>query len=81
MVHVVADEKATKEFVLPVSWAVFSKISVQADSLEEAFAWAEEHLDDIPLDTECDYVDGSYELTADCPEECEIYNTSACKKE
>ena len=74
MVHVVANSNADKEFIIPVTWEVFSRIKVQAATLEEAFSWAEEHLDEIPLGDDTDYVDGSYELSAEGAEECEIYN-------
>lgn len=79
MVHVTANE-AEQEFIIPVTWSVFSKIKVQANSLEEAFEWAKEHLDEIPLDDETDYVDGSYEISADSVEECELYNRPVSKK-
>lgn len=80
MVYVVANENAKEEFVLPVSWQVFSQIKVQANSLEEAFEWAKEHLDEIPLDTDADYVDASYEISAESPEECELYNSQSRDK-
>lgn len=74
MVHVVANTEAKQEFILPVIWQVFSRIKVQANSLEEAFEWAEEHLDEIPLGDDTGYIDGSYEISAESPEECELYN-------
>ena len=76
MVHIVANKNTDKEFILPVTWQVFSRIKVQAESLDEAFNWARNHIDEIPLDSDTDYVDGSYEISAESPEECEIYNRS-----
>jgi len=77
MVDVVANEKATKEFVIPVGWEVFGKIRVQADTIEEAFEWAKEHMDEIPLDddpNDITYVDGSYYIGTENVDECMLYN-------
>ena len=74
MVHVVANKNAEKEYKIPVTWEVFSTIKVQAETLEKAYDWAQEHLDEIPLGDNTDYVDGSYQISADSPEACEIYN-------
>ena len=74
MIHVVANKESNEEFVIPVTWSVFSRVKVQASSLKEAFEWAKEHADEIPLDTDSEYVDASYEISADSVEECEIYN-------
>lgn len=72
-VSVVANENAKKEFIIPVSWEVSDTIKVQAETLEEAYEWAMENIDEIPLGDEPYYIDGSYEITADSPEECECY--------
>lgn len=74
MVYVEADKTAKEEFVLPVSWEVYSKIKVQANSLEEAINYAKEHIDEIDLDEyDNSYVDGSYKINVDSVEEAEIY--------
>jgi len=51
-------KNAKRIFKLPVSWEVFSYVEVESDSLEEAFDWAKENIDIIPLSSEWDYVDG-----------------------
>ncbi len=62
-----------KEFKIPVTWSVFDTVKVQADSLEEAYNYVAENLDEIPLGDEPNYIDGSYEISAAGPEECLIY--------
>ena len=54
-----------QEFVIGVSWEVQSTITIKANSREEALKYAEEHLDDIPLPTENDYIDGSFKVEMD----------------
>lgn len=54
-----------KTFVVPVTWEVYSTISVEAESLEEALAYVKQNSDDIPLCTETEYVDGSYRIEED----------------
>lgn len=50
------------EYIIPVSWEVYSTIKVKgAKNLEEAVEYAEEHIDDIPLG-EGEYIDGSYKI-------------------
>ena len=49
-----------RDFIIPVSWEVYSTITVSANSLEEAIEFAKEHADDIPLCTDNEYVDGTY---------------------
>jgi len=75
MIHagqsVVADSKAKKSFLIPVSWEVQDFVRVQADSLEEAVEYLTEHSDEVPLGTEPEYVDGSYKIGS--YEECECY--------
>lgn len=75
MVRLVASHDAKQEFIISVSWRVLSKIKIQANSLEEALSWAKENIDEIPLDNEWDYEDGSYQIDAENPEDCEIYNS------
>lgn len=57
-----------KSFKIPVSWEVCDEIEVQADSLEEALEWAQEHSDEIPLGIYPEYVDGSYRVDCDMAE-------------
>ena len=59
----------TGEYIIPVSWEVYSKIIVKANNLEEALKKAEEQIDEIPLPSSYyqDYVDGSFKI--DVPDE------------
>lgn len=58
-----ANEK--KRFVIPVSWEVYSTITVEANSLEEAIAYCKENSDEIPLSSDTQYIDGSYRIDAE----------------
>ena len=68
---VVANPQGKKGFPIPVTWEACDTVRVQADSLEEAYEWVQEHSDEIPLGTEPGYVDGSYKI-GDF-DECEAY--------
>ena len=59
----------TGEYIIPVSWEVYSRIIVKANNLEEALKKAEEQIDEIPLPSSYyqDYVDGSFKI--DVPDE------------
>lgn len=59
---ILGKENTNRTFTIPVTWEVYDHIEVQADSLEEAIEWAKEHSDEIPLGTDPEYVDGSYEI-------------------
>lgn len=69
----IANKNANTEFEIPVTWQVFDKVTVQANSLEEAYKYVQEHLDDIPLGSDPDYVDASYEISADEVDDCIYY--------
>ena len=71
-VNITANEKAKNEYEIPVTWSVYDKVKVQADSLEEAYEYLKLHLDEIPLGEDADYVDGSYEISAS-KEDCVFY--------
>ena len=49
-----------KVWIIPVEWSVYSTIQVEADTLEEAIAKFNNQIDDIPLPTDCEYIDGSF---------------------
>lgn len=49
-----------KTWIIPVEWSVYSTVQVEADTLEEAIAKFNEQIDDIPLPTDCEYIDGSF---------------------
>ena len=62
MVYGVADKNAKKEFIIPIYWQVAGRLKVQANSLEEALDWANEHEDEIELDSDAEYLDGTFEI-------------------
>ena len=62
MVYGVADKNAKKEFIIPIYWQVAGRLKVQANSLEEALEWANEHEDEIELDSDAEYLDGTFEI-------------------
>lgn len=75
-IFVTADEKAKTEFAIPVAWELYDMVKVQAKSLEEAYNYVQEHLDDIPFGDDGSYVDGSYEITVNNSVECICYQNT-----
>lgn len=51
-----------RKYYIPVSWEVWDKVEIQAESLEDAVKYVKENIDDIPLGTEPEYIDGSYKI-------------------
>lgn len=51
-----------KRFYIPVEWSVWDKIEIEAYTIEEAVQWVKEHIDEIPLGTDPEYIDGSYRI-------------------
>lgn len=51
-----------KKFSLPVIWSVWDKVEIEAETLEEAIKKFKDKIDEIPLGTEPEYIDGSYQL-------------------
>ncbi len=51
-----------KKFSIPVTWEVWDKIEVEAETIEEAIKYVKENIDEIPLGTEPEYIDGSYRI-------------------
>lgn len=51
-----------KKFSIPVNWEVWDKVEVEAETIEEAIQWLKDHIDEIPLGTEPEYIDGSYKI-------------------
>ncbi len=49
-------------YLIPVSWSVYSTIRVKADNLEMAVKLAKAHMDEIPLCSDSEYIDGSYKI-------------------
>ena len=51
-----------KKFSIPVTWEVWDKIEVEAETIEEAIQYVKDNLDTIPLGTDPEYIDGSYRI-------------------
>lgn len=51
-----------KKFSIPVTWEVWDKIEVEAETIEEAIQYVKDNLDTIPLGSEPEYIDGSYKI-------------------
>ena len=51
-----------KKFSIPVTWEVWDKIEVVAETIEDAIKYVKENIDLIPLGTEPEYIDGSYKI-------------------
>ena len=51
-----------KKFSIPVTWEVWDRVEVEAETLEEAIKYVKENIDTIPLGTEPEYIDGSYKI-------------------
>lgn len=51
-----------KKFSIPVTWEVWDKIEVEAETIEEAIQYVKDNLDTIPLGSESEYIDGSYKI-------------------
>lgn len=56
------NEKRKKTFSIPVTWEVWDRVEVEAETLEEAIRYVKENIDIIPLGTEPEYIDGSYKI-------------------
>lgn len=56
-----------KIFKIPVTWEAYGTVEIQADSAEEALMLAQliETKEGLPLPTEHEYVDGSFEINED----------------
>ena len=54
-----------KAFRFGVSWEMYGEIEIEAETLEEAIAIAKATEDEIPLPTDGDYVDDSFEVDYD----------------
>lgn len=51
-----------KKFSIPVTWEVWDRVEVEAESIEEAIKYVKKNIDLIPLGTEPEYIDGSYKI-------------------
>lgn len=62
---------------LPVCWEVCGFVEVEANSIDDAMDIFQETSDHIPLPTDADYVDGSFDLSCYEPEVIQVYNPDA----
>lgn len=53
------------KYKIPVEWAMYGIIDVEADSLQEAIDYAMYNLDEFSLPDEQEYMDGSFMLNED----------------
>lgn len=59
--------------IIPVEWSVYSTIVVEnAESIAEAKRIVEKHLDELPLPTNGEYIDGSFRIQADSQEDLDV---------
>ena len=61
-----------KSWSIPVTWEVYGRVVIEANTLEEAMEKARDDEGVIPLPDENDYVDGSWRVTE---EDAEIVRT------
>lgn len=69
----IASKEATTKYFIPVTWEVSDYVEVQAKSLKEAYEYVKDNLDEIPLGTEPEYIDGSYRIESNPYEEFTSY--------
>jgi hypothetical protein len=63
MSEIVANPNANTVFKIPVEWTVCDFVEVRANSLEEGIDYVNKNRNNIPLGTNPEYVDGSYQVT------------------
>lgn len=51
-----------KDYYIPVTWQVWDKVKIEAKSLKEAIEYFKKHSDEIPLGTEPEYIDGTFQI-------------------
>jgi len=56
---------------LAVTWQMCGYVDVPEDNVEDAIAYFNDNCDHIKLPKDGDYVDGSFELSTDDPDEME----------
>ncbi len=66
-----------KTWIIPVTWEMCGKITVKANTLNEAMDIARDEASEIPLPSESYYVDGSWQLSLDDADEIRcLYNNN-----
>ena len=56
-------------YIIPVEWAVYSTVKVEADNLKQAIEIARNCIDDLPITADATYIDGSYIIVDDSDED------------
>ena len=51
-----------KKFSIPVVWKVWDKVEVEAETIEEAIEYVKNNINENPLGTEPEYIDGTYKI-------------------
>ena len=54
-----------KTYKVPVEWAVYDFVEVEAESFEDAIQYVIDNRDEIPLGTEPEYIDGTYKINSE----------------
>lgn len=50
-------------YTIPVSWEAYATVTIAgAKNLEDAYRIAQEYIDELPLATDPEYIDGSYKI-------------------
>ena len=70
---------AKQKYVIPVTYEMAGLITIEANSAEEAANIADEHIDELPLPTDAEYIDGSYSVESDT-EIIGVYTREAAQK-
>lgn len=63
-----------KTYKVPVTWEAYAIIEVEADSFEEAIEIAQDDAGIIEIPDNSEYVDGSWRVNVNSPEELKFYN-------
>lgn len=66
-------KEMTKTYKIPVTWEVYGRVEVKADSIEEAYKIVEEDKEDMPLPTESYYVEGSFKNSCENVDELKAF--------
>ena len=66
-----------KDYLIPVSFEMCGMLSIKANSTEEAIELAKSHIDELPIPTVKNYIDGSYQIATDDTEIIDLYTNDA----
>lgn len=70
-----------KKFSIPVTWEVWDKIEIEAETIEEAIRFFEDNVDVLPLGTDPEYREGSHHIMDGEDGNANIHNTIKYLKE